>query len=73
MRQGSDVIQSTIVNELLDADLVLVDLTSSAAGDIRGSPCACTKQAVSGTDKNAPHTNVNRSRSIWSNDGTEQP
>lgn len=26
-RQGSDVIQSTIVNDLLDADLVLVDLT----------------------------------------------
>jgi len=26
-RQGSDVIQSTIVNELLDADLVIADLT----------------------------------------------
>lgn len=26
-RQGSDIIQSTIVNELLDADLVVVDLT----------------------------------------------
>jgi nucleoside 2-deoxyribosyltransferase len=26
-RQGSDVIQSTIINELLDADLVVVDLT----------------------------------------------
>src|SRR5213079_2550524 len=26
-RQGSDVIQSTIVNELLEADLVLADLT----------------------------------------------
>lgn len=26
-RQGSDVIQSTIINELLDADLVLADLT----------------------------------------------
>ena len=27
LRQGSDVIQSTIVNDLLDADLVLADLT----------------------------------------------
>lgn len=26
-RQGSDVIQRTIVNELLNADLVVVDLT----------------------------------------------
>jgi hypothetical protein len=26
-RQGSDVIQSTIINELLDADLVIADLT----------------------------------------------
>src|SRR5450759_2211376 len=26
-RQGSDVIESTIVNELLDADLVIADLT----------------------------------------------
>jgi nucleoside 2-deoxyribosyltransferase len=26
-RQGSDVIQSTISNELLDADLVIADLT----------------------------------------------
>jgi hypothetical protein len=27
MRQGSDIIHATIINELLDADLVLVDLT----------------------------------------------
>jgi nucleoside 2-deoxyribosyltransferase len=27
LRQGSDVIQSTILNDLLDADLVLADLT----------------------------------------------
>jgi hypothetical protein len=26
-RQGSDIIQSTIINELLDADLVIADLT----------------------------------------------
>lgn len=41
-RQGSDVIQSTIVNDLLEADLVLADLTEHNPNVSSNLGCGCT-------------------------------
>jgi hypothetical protein len=45
-RQGSDVIQSTIVNDLLEADLVLADLTEHNPNVLGPSPEPSTETCI---------------------------
>jgi hypothetical protein len=71
IRQGSDVIQSTIVNDLLDADLVLADLTEHnpnvlfgiAAGSV---DISYARRGRAGRMFRCPRSSLRSSSVMWS-------